>query len=70
MKITKKYYVASPMMNPSTGVHYNKWAKETLEEAIEHATQLAQDREEDQLIVQIIKIVKVQRIPVTVEEVE
>lgn len=69
MKLEKKFYVASQRMALGT-TGYDTWTKETLEEAVAHATKLAQDTEKDQMVVQIVKIVVVQRIPVVVEDVE
>lgn len=69
MKLEKKFYVASQRMALGTTGH-ETWAKETLEEAIAHATKLAQDTEKDQMVVQIVKMVLVQRVPVVVEDVE
>lgn len=67
MKITKKFYVASRSMIDGSRTD---WPHETLDEAIEHATQLAEETEKDQAVVQIIKIVKLKKAPVVVEDVE
>jgi len=69
MKITKKFYVASQSMHP-THARHSEWAHETLEEAIEHASELARDTEKDQIIVQIIKVVRPLKAPIEVVEVE
>jgi hypothetical protein len=69
MKIDKKYYVASRKMHPGT-ISHNTWAKETLQEAIEHATEQCTDSGEMQMVVKIIMVVKPAPPPVIVEEVE
>lgn len=45
------------------------WGHPTLEEAIEHATALAQENESDQFVVQIVRVIRLQKAPVKVEEV-
>ena len=71
MKITKKFYVGSRTMNPnsSDGRRYQEWAKKTLQEAIDHAKSLAEETEEDQIVVQIVRIVRKQKTPLIVEKV-
>lgn len=70
-KITKKFYVGSPSMNPlsSNGRHYNEWAKSTLEQAIAQAKEKCEETGEPQIVVQIVRVVKPQRTPIVVEKV-
>lgn len=68
MKVERKYYVAHPRMKSPT----NDWAHATEEEAIEHAKSLleADPHTEFQFIVKIIRVVRKQRTPITVESVK
>jgi hypothetical protein len=61
MKVTKKFYVGSRRLQPG-------WAKETLDEAIEHAKDLCEETGEAQFVVQVVRVVKLEK-PITVEEV-
>lgn len=68
VKIKRKFYVASrATVENSDG---RNWGKETKEEAIEHATELCEETEKAQYIVQVIAIVKPTKTPVTIEDVE
>lgn len=66
MKITKKFYVGSQSMINGTR---NDWAHTTLNGAIDHAKKIAEETEEDQIVVQIIRVVKRQKTPIIVEKV-
>jgi hypothetical protein len=70
-KITKKFYVGSPKMNPlgSDGSSYAMWAKDTLEKAVQNAKELCEETGEPQIVVQIVRVVKPQKVPILVEKV-
>ena len=67
MKVERKFYVSHPRMKDPA----NSWAHATEAQAIEHAKQLleADPHVEFQFIVKIIKVVKKQRTPISVEAV-
>lgn len=62
--IKKKFYVGSQAMKTN-----NDWAHSTLNGAIEHAKKLAEESDEDQIVVQIIRVVRRQKSPIIVEKV-
>lgn len=66
MKLKKKFYVGSRTMKDQE----NGWGHTTLNGALEHAKQLAQEQEEDQIVVQIVRVVRRQKVPLIVEKVE
>ena len=66
MKITKKFYVGSRSMIDGSR---NGWAKKTLNEAIQHAKELCNETEEEQIVVQIVRIVRPQKRPIIVEKI-
>ncbi len=70
-KITKKFYVGSPKMNPlsSDGTFYHTWAKASLELAIEAAKQKCEETGEPQIVVQIVRVIRPQKVPIVVEKV-
>ena len=68
MKIKNRFYVAS--RNTVLGIDARNWAKETLEEAIEHAREICEESDKEQYVVQVVKVIKPQRKPVLVEDVE
>lgn len=67
--IKKRFYVASPAMNPlsSNGRNVERWGKETLKDAVAHATELARATGEAQLVVQVVRVVRPVPAPVVVE---
>jgi hypothetical protein len=69
-KITRKFYVGSRKMNPlsSDGSHYDEWGKVTLEQAIEHAKEICEETGESQIVVQIVRVIKPQKVPIVVEK--
>jgi hypothetical protein len=68
MKLEKRFYVASKATVENT--NGKNWMKPTLDEAIEHARDLCEDTDAVQYVVQVVKVVKPERKPVTVEDVE
>jgi hypothetical protein len=70
-KITKKFYVGSPKMNPlgNDGSLYNTWAKSSLEAAIEAAKEKCEETGEAQIVVQIVRVVRPQKQPIVVEKI-
>lgn len=64
-KIDRKFYVGSlAVFSPGNG-----HAKASLAEAVAEATKLAQDTEQDQFVVQIVRVVRLQKRPVSVQKV-
>lgn len=63
MKITKKFYVGSATVAESD------WCHKTLEAAIKHAKQQAEETETNQIVVQIIRIVRIPKLNPIVEKV-
>lgn len=63
LKVTKKFYVGKP------NVVNSEWTHSTLAGAIEHGKNLASEQEEDQIIVQVVRVIRVQKRPVIVEKV-
>lgn len=64
-KVERKFYVGSlSVFQPG-----NNHAKASLAEAVAEATRLAQDTEQDQIVVQIIRVVRLQKRPVSVQKV-
>lgn len=70
-KITKKFYVGSPRMNPlsTDGTFYHTWAKSSLEAAVEAAKEKCEETGEPQIVVQIVRVVRPQKQPIVVEKV-
>lgn len=70
-KITKKFYVGSPKMNPlgSDGSFYNTWAKSSIEAAIEAAKEKCEETGEPQIVVQIVRVIRPQKQPIVVERI-
>lgn len=70
-KITKKWYIGSPKMNPlsSDGTLYNQWAKGSLEAAIQAAKDKCEETGEPQIVVQIVRVVRPAKQPVIVEKI-
>lgn len=70
-KITKKFYVGSPKMNPlgPDGSLYEKWAKGSLDAAIEAAKQKCEETGESQIVVQIVRVIRPQERPIIVEKI-
>jgi len=66
MKITHKFYVGARGMIDGSR---NDWAHTTLKDAIEHAKNLAEETNEDQIVVQIIRLIRRQKPPFVVETV-
>ena len=64
--LKKRYYIGSPKMLPGTQL-YETWASADLNETIERAKKKCEDEGQDQLIVEIIRMVKVPKPPVKVE---
>ena len=62
MKIINKFYVGS------RSILSRDWAHPTLEEAIEHGKELAEETGEPQIVVEIVRLIKIVK-PVSVEEV-
>lgn len=71
MRLKKKFYVASPAMNPlgKNGRNYETWGKETLDEAIEHAKKLCEDTGEPQIVVQVVRVVRQKKPPMIISKV-
>lgn len=65
MKIKKRFYVGSV-----STITNGDWTHRTIEEAIEHAKRLVEDSDEEQYIVQVIRVVRRKSTPVIVEKVE
>ncbi len=66
MKITKKFYVGSRTMIDGSRLD---WPHTTLNGAIEHAKKLAEESDQDQIVVQIIRLVRRQKTPIIVEKI-
>lgn len=64
-KIDRKFYVGSL----SVFAPGNNHAKTSLAEAVAEATALAQNTEQDQIVVQIVRVVRLQKRPVSVQKV-
>lgn len=59
---SKKFYVAAPaMLEDERG-----WRKATLQEAVDHATELAEKTGREQLVVQVVRTVALRKPPVVV----
>jgi hypothetical protein len=63
LKVTKKFYVGK------ASVVNSDWAHETLQAAINHAKRLAEESETEQIVVQIVRVVRIPKRPVIVEKV-
>lgn len=70
-KITKKFYVGSPKMNPlsNDGTLYHTWAKSSIEAAIEAAKEKCEETGEPQIVVQIVRVIRPAKQPIIVEKV-
>lgn len=60
----RRFYVAHPKIQDN----HNTWAKSTLQEAIDHATELVEKTGQTQYIVKIIKVVSRAKPPIKVED--
>ena len=65
-KITKKFYVGSRSMIDGSR---SDWAKSTLQEAINHASELCSETDEEQIVVQIVRVIRPAKRPIVVEKV-
>lgn len=63
-KVTKKYYVGK------SSVINSDWAHANLNDAISHGKALCESSEEDQIIVQVIRVIRVQKRPILVQTVK
>lgn len=63
-KITHKFYVGSPHL-----IDHSPYTKKTLAEAIIAASEKAQETEQDQIVVQIVRVIRVKKCPIVVEKV-
>lgn len=70
MRINKNLLKKNKFYVGSNSIFERNLGHETLEEAIEHAADLMKEDEDDKFIVQIVKIVRSERRPVKVEDVE
>lgn len=64
-KIERKFYVGAISVTSECNPH----AKKTLQEAVDESTKLAQETEQDQIVVQIVRVVRLQKRPVSVQKV-
>lgn len=65
--IKKRFYVGSRSMHPD-GNRYNDWAHDSLEKAIKHAKEVAEENEEDQIVVEIVRVVERKKVPLIVRK--
>ena len=71
MKIKNKFYVSSPRMHANNTAHQT-WGKPTLSEAIDHAKEVLEENpdHEYEYVVQIVRVIRRQKMPVIVEKPE
>jgi len=66
MKIKNRFYVGSRSI---VFGGRTEWAHPTLEKAISHAKELVEETDAEQIVVQIIRVIKRKDSPITVEKV-
>lgn len=63
-KIVKKFYVGK------ASVVNSDWAHATLADAINHGKRLCEETEDEQIIVQVVRVVRIHKQPVIVETIK
>lgn len=66
MLVNKKQLTDNKFYVGSGSIFAKNWGHKTLEDAVEHATELAQEHESDQFVVEIVRVVRVEKAPVKI----
>lgn len=68
MKLTRKFYLGSPSI--ALGVTTDPYVKATVQEAVKDAIRACEATGTDQIVVQIVRVIRRRQPPVTVEVVK